>query len=301
MKSDWLSNSGRLRSSLLSTALLVACGCAIPPKVEPGDTRATDGGVQPSGQVSQATGRTSELFSRVPQRLVVDFKVHRFSAPEGTFTKNDGLWKIITSATGDARMTLRLSDNGFRAAVGRESDRSALTRWLEGVEDVRIALDEATPDASKSVEIEVGPCPARQTVFYYDRQGVLHGLDFVDAKARFRLSFAMHSSNLREVRLELVPELEEPPGPPKWVITDDGARQQPVERRHPFEELTVSAAISENGFLLLGPTAEVGTRHSLAAKPFFIEETPRADGTMSIRESVYIISPIIRVYASQNR
>lgn len=260
-----------------------------------------DQGDYPSGQEGDATGQPSGPFSPKPQRLVVEFKVHRFSAPAGTFTKSNGLWELVTGAAGDARTTLRLSDNGFRAAVGRESDRAALTRSLEAVDDMRSALDETTPDASKAVEIEVGPCPPHQTVFYYDRRGVLHGLDFLDAKARFRLSFAIYSPNLREVRLDVVPEIEEPPGPPKWVITEQGAMQKPVERRHPFEDLTISATIPQNGFLLLGPAPDVANRASLVARPFFIEQTPKADGTIAIRESIYVVSPIIRTYSPPAR
>ncbi len=232
---------------------------------------------------------------------MVEFKVHRFSAPQGTFTGSEGVWRIVTRPAGDAATVLRLADNGFRAAVGQESDRAAISRWLQDVEGVRSALDVTTPDASRSVEIEVGPCPPHQTVFYYDRQGVLRGQDFLGAKARFRLSFEMRSPNLREVSLEVAPEIVEPPGPPKWVITEEGARQERAERPHPFVDLTLSATVPENGFLLMGPTNIAENRLSSAARPFFIEETAKADGTIEVRESIYIVSPIVRAYTPTTR
>lgn len=281
---------------LLWMTNLGAVGCGLAPNPEPPAMVDGGQGTQESGRPDQGVGRSSELFTRTLQRLVVEFKVHRFSAPEGTFTKNDGLWKVVAGAVADAATAMRLADNGFRAAVGQESDRAAISRWLESVEGVRSSLDVTTPDASRAVEIEVGPCPPRLTVFHYDRRGVLHGQDFSDAKARFRLSFEMRSPNLREVRLELIPEIEEPPGPPKWVITEEGARQVPVEQRHPFVELAFSATIPEHGFLLLGPASSMGARRSLAAQPFLIEELSTADGGVERRESIYIISPIVRVY-----
>ena len=90
-----------------------------------------------------------------------------------------------------------------------------------------------TPDISRIIEVELGLCPPWQNIFYYDRQGSLRGMDFVDAEARLNLNFEMYSSNLREVRLRVVPELEEPPGPPKWQKDAAGDYHQvPQKHRH---------------------------------------------------------------------
>ncbi|HVP10197.1 MAG TPA: hypothetical protein VMV94_03310 [Phycisphaerae bacterium] len=269
------------------------------PAVEPG-------AASTAGQSGAGETRGSSIFDRQPQRLVVEFKVHRFWAPSGTFSSNDAmLWKLVTGPLPEAATTFRLADNGFRAVVGRESDRAALRGWLDELQGVRSALDTALPDASRAVELEVGPCQPRQTVFYYDRQGLLHGLDFVDAKARFKLTFEMRSPNLHEVWLEVVPEIEEPPGPPKWTITPQGAKQEPQERRHTFTELTFSAQIPQGGFLLVGP-AQAAVQRPLLGTPFFLEPAANAGSPEEEeypgqgRESIYIISPIIRSQTQQS-
>jgi hypothetical protein len=302
-------HSGVARTKSLSTLLILLAviawtgggGCISSLfKRNPPPTTAEPSAPAPAGQDDAKAGRNPTVFDRRPQRLAVEFKVHRFSAPGGTFSQNDTeIWKIVTGSLPDAAATLRLTDNWFRAVVGRESDRAALRGWLDELQGIRSALDTATPDAARSVEVEIGPCNPRQTVFYYDRRGLLHGLDFVNAKARFKLAFEMRSPNLHEVWLEVVPELEEPPGPPKWVITPQGARQEPEERRHPFGELAFAAEIPDGGFLLLGPTPAVRER-PLLANPFFLEETEKVDtatggqNSPEVRESIYIISPIIR-------
>ncbi len=235
------------------------------------------------------------IFNRPLSRLVVDFKVHRISGSPGSFGTDSRLWKIMTVGLPDAEASLRLSANGFRVAVGRESDRPALRAFIEDVGELHTVMDRVTPDASKSVYLELGPCDSHQSVFFYDRQGNLHGLGFVNATARFRLAFEMRSSNLKEVWLRLLPELREPPGPPQWKKGPDGEYYQaPEQRGRSFVELAFSAKIPEGGFLLLAPTPEVHER-PLLARPFFTDARPDRPGTTTVgRESIYIISPIVR-------
>ena len=238
---------------------------------------------------------TDSVFNRPLRRLVVDFKVHRISGSPGSFGADSPLWKIMTVGLPDAEALLRLSANGFRVAIGRESDRPALKSFIEDVGDLHTAMDRVTPDASKSVYLELGPCDSRQSVFFYDRRGDLHGLGFVNATARFKLAFEMRSSNLKEVWIRLLPELREPPGPPRWKKGPDGEfHQAPEQRGRSFAELAFAARILEGGFLLLAPTPAVHER-PLLARPFFTSARPDRPGIAAVRrESIYIISPIVR-------
>ncbi|MBN2563830.1 MAG: hypothetical protein JXQ75_23190 [Phycisphaerae bacterium] len=246
-----------------------------------------------------STARVSSVFDRPLQRLSVDFKVLRYSAPKGTFTEDSGLWKLVTGPLLDASMALRAADNGLRAATGRESDRVPLREFLDGIDDLRSTLDYAHPDATRHVELDLGPCETRLVVFYYGQRGALRGLDFLDARAKLRLAFEMGSVNLREVWLELAPEIEEPPGPLRWEITRETARQVPEERRHTFTEVSFAAKIPEGGFLLLGPTEEVYERR-LLGRAFFVEVSQNGvDGAAKLRESIYVISPIIRSHTER--
>jgi len=244
-------------------------------------------------------GKTS-VFERPLVRLVVDFKVHRVWASKGAFGEDSRLWKIATGTLPDAASVLRLAANGFRVAVGRESDRKALLAFLEEVPDLRIAMDEVTPDASREVELEVGACGPRQSVFYYDGEGNLRGLDFVKARAGFRLMFELRSTDLREVWLQLVPTMVEPGGRPKWVLNADGtASQVPSDRRHRFDALGFVARVPEGGFLLRAPTEAV---HAvpLLGRPFFVTSgvEPGADSDEA-RESIYIIGPTVRTLGEE--
>ena len=122
----------------------------------------------------------------------------------------------------------------------------------------------------------------------------MQGMDFVEAKANLRLWFDLRSVNLRDIQLSVEPELEEPPGEPRWVMTEEGAKQVPEERRHRFMELGFAALVPEGGFLVLGSTATVYDR-PLLARPFFIQEPARDVGEAGVaRESIYVISPIVR-------
>lgn len=280
---------------LLVCASLVSGGCLAPQhrdSINPTQVRAGSDSRPP--RPDDDAGADS-VFNRPLRRLVVDFKVHRISGSPGSFGTDSPLWKIMTVGLPDAEASLRLSANGFRVAVGRESDRPALKAFIEDIGDLHTAVDRVTPDASKSVYLELGPCDSRQSVFFYDRQGDLHGLGFVDATARFKLAFEMRSSNLKEVWLRLLPELREPPGPPQWKKGADGEfHQTPEQRGRSFVELSLAAKIPEGGFLLLAPTPAVHER-PLLARPFFINARPARPGNGAVgRESIYIISPIVR-------
>jgi len=251
--------------------------------------------------VGRGSAAGTSIFDRPLTRLVVEFKVHRFSAPRGAFTGDAEIWKKVTGPLPTAAMAQQLADNGFRAAVGRESDRPQLLATLDALQekgDLRGVPDQALPDANKLIELDLGPCEPRLALFYHDPRGRLRGLDFEDAKAKLLLTFEMRTSNLHEVTLKVIPALEEPPGPPRWVLTPEGTAQQvPEERRHVFSDVALSAQVPEGGFLLLGASDIVYDLPYLG-RPFFLEQDAKgakdAGGQPAWRESIYIISPIIR-------
>lgn len=238
------------------------------------------------------------IFDRPAQRLTVEFTLHRISARKGTFTSDEGVWKLVAGPLANAEMSLRLAANGFRGAIGRESDRATLLAELSKLPDHRIALDHATPDASKLVELDLGPPLSAMTLFSFDDSGTMEGHDYTGPSARFRMAYGLRPANLKEVMLELVPEIEEPPGPRRWVKPPDGPpREEEEERKTTFSALAFSARIPPGGFLLVGPTPTV---HDLPviARPFFVEELQSANGdSVEIRESVYVISPLVRAYS----
>jgi hypothetical protein len=276
-----------------------AAGCIL--GLQPGSTstKGSDTAAAPPGASAAENDKAGSVFERPLQKLIVEFKVHRFSAPAGTFSGEHAVWNVATGPLSDAAGALRLNDNGFRAAVGQESDRLPLLQCLDEIHGLRSVVDTATPDMNRAVILDLGSCGPRLTVFYYDRKGTLRGLDVAEARARFRLTFEMRSSNLREVWVEVTPELEEPPGPPKWVRTPEGAKQEPQERRQVFSDLAFSAQLQQGSFLLLGPAPGVQD-HPLLARPFFVEQPVGAqDGSAEIRESIYVISPIVRTHVQE--
>ncbi len=244
--------------------------------------------------VTQSAVEPTSVFERPVRQITLEFRIHRFSAEAGAFSSNTALWRIVTGTLPDAQMAMRLADNGFIAVVGRESDRVRLREWLDGLEDIRSVVDMAVPDISRKVEVELGGKQPRRTIFHFGKSGSLHGLDLANAQAKLELGFELRAADFTEVLLTVVPVMEEPPGRPKWVMTPDGAMEVPQERRHPFHDLGFSVEISEGGFLLLGPTAMVYDL-PLLGRPFFLEPPTEVQSLKeSRRESIYVISPIIR-------
>jgi hypothetical protein len=301
-----LENATMPRIVSIVALLSMIAGC--PPKpsktIEPAPT--PDSVDTPFSSKSNVSSGNS-IFDRPMTRLVVEFKVQRYTAPRGTFTSDAEIWKKITGPLPSAAMAQQLADNGFRAAVGRESDRSRLAESLDELRsklDLRSSADQAVPDANKLVDLDLGLCDPRLALFYHDPQGHLRGMDFEDAKAKLLVSFEMRTSNLHEVTLKIIPALEEPPGPLKWVMTAEGAAQQvPEERRHVFDDVVLTAQIPDGGFLLLG-ASDIVYNLPYLGRPFFLEQdTKNANGTGEEppwRESIFIISPIIRSLTDTN-
>lgn len=235
------------------------------------------------------------VFSRPMQRLIVQFRVHLITAPAGTFGPDSLLWKIAAASMPTGVDAARQTSNGFRAAVGRESDREGLMQFLDSVEGVKMKMDEITPDLDKPMQIELGACAPLLSIFHFDRAGRLHGSDYADSVARFVLQFDMRSTNLKEVWLRVTPELEEPPGPPKWRRGPDGEfREMPEEHRYFFSDVEMSARIPEGGFLAIGPSPLFADTPTLGRVFFREPETSPKEGLEAARERIYIISPIIR-------
>lgn len=287
-----------MRWAACLAVLLAMSGCKFPsrgqPRVNSGRERANSVGA------GTGAGKNSALtiFDRPIKRVVVRIRVHRITAPRGSFTSNDALWQIASQPLPSADAAMRLADNGLRAAVGLESDRDALTRYIERLADPRMALDELLPDTSRLVDIELGPCDD-ETVFYFDAAGNLHGRGFVRGQARLRLSFEFRSPLLQDVWLRLVPEIEEPPGPWTWEITEAGARQVREQRRFSFSDLAFEARIHRGGFLLVGPTADI---YELPLPGRALLHNRAADGAgaeaTAGRESILVISPILTTEGS---
>ncbi|HKQ48696.1 MAG TPA: hypothetical protein VJZ71_11555 [Phycisphaerae bacterium] len=287
------------RATAAIAMLVLAGGCPPPPNPDPIPTPPADLNDNPLIQ-RQPSSAGNSIFDRPMTRLAVEIKVHRISAPRGVFTGDAEIWKKVNGPVPAAAITQQLTDNGFRAAVGRESDRKPLLDTLDLLRekvDLRAVPDQTVPDASKLVELELGPCEPRLTLFYHPPHGGLRGMDFVGATAKLLLAFEMRSANLHEVTLKVVPALEEPPGPPRWVINADGtAEQVPEQRRHVFDDVVLTAQIPEGGFLLLG-AGDIVYDLPYLGRPFFLQQEVRpaeAAGETHWRESIYIISPIIR-------
>lgn len=226
------------------------------------------------------------------RRVSVRLNVLRVTAPSGSFSKNTAIWKTVVGGLADAGAAACLRDNGVRAAIGRDSDRAALQALLDDLPEHRSGVDTLLPDMTRLVELTLGPCEANQRVFHYDRAGHLHGDEFENAKIRLRIAYEVRSARLDDVMLQLMPEVEEPPGPMKWVITDAGAAQVEEERRHSFRELVFGGTIPPGGFLLLGPTHDI-YQQPLLGKAMFVDSNRGDEADEEPRESLLVISPIV--------
>ncbi|MCZ6682180.1 MAG: hypothetical protein O7B26_03290 [Planctomycetota bacterium] len=257
---------------------------------------------QPSAATAETTSpddlsqeRSDSIFDRPFRRIVVRFSVFRVSAPKGTFTFDDRMWKLVDSPIQSAALAMRMKDNGFRAAVGAKSDREPFLRYVEQIAEARNDLEVFTPSESRLVEIDFGPCDDRQSVCHIDRMGNLHGRTFEDARALLILEYEMRSASLDEVWIRLMPAIQEPPGPWKWEITELGARQVQEERRYAYRDLVFEAKIQDGGFLLLGPTADL-YELPLLGRPYFLQPSVDANGRPEERETIFVISPLLTSY-----
>lgn len=266
-----------------------------------------------SGSTDKPTEPRSDdsatIFNRSLERIAVDFRVHLITAPHGTFGADSRLWSIARGSLSDPESVLLLATNGFRAAVGRTSDRDVLTSYLDSINGVRMAMDEVTPDVDRPVSIELGAGPSWASVFVLNRDGHVRGMDIVNSALRFVLRFEFRSASLREVFVRVVPEVEEPPGPARWQKLENGEyREMPELRRQTFTELEVAAEIPEGGFLILGPDAASESASRLGRLFFVDDRTERgrdssAPTTAPSEEAtsldrIYIISPIVRTIES---
>ena len=259
------------------------------PTSEPVDPTAEEDDEPTEDDAMDAPGVPGEQPIR---RVSVRLNVLRVTAPSGSFSKNTAIWKTVVGGLADAAAAACLRDNGVRAAIGRDSDRAALQALLDDVPDHRSAVDTLLPDMTRLVELTLGPCEPNQRVFHYDRAGHLHGDEFENAKVRLRIAYEVRSARLDDVMLQLMPELEEPPGPMKWVITDAGAAQVEEERRHSFRELVFGGTIPPGGFLMLGPTPDI-YQQPLLGKAMFVDSNRGDEADEEPRESLLVISPIV--------
>ncbi|RIK69331.1 MAG: hypothetical protein DCC65_00895 [Planctomycetota bacterium] len=289
----------RVLPVVLTALSLAVAGCL--GSRRDGDNPAPEGDTPGFDVPTSQAGEDESPFGRPVTNLVVEFNVHRYTAPRGTFTPDSAvIWQVVTGPLPSAETALHLADSGFRAAIGRQSDRKPLAEALETLRestDLRSAVDHITPDASRAMEMEIGPVSwSSLPVFYVQGDGSLAGQDFLNATTKFLMNFAIRAERMREVWVQIVPAIDEPPGPLRWVGTAEGGFQQVAEqRRKVFSDVVLDTPVPDGGFILLGATPSVYDRPYLA-RPFFIEQDPGGKGADpdAARESIFIISPILR-------
>jgi len=225
--------------------------------------------------------------------MQLELKVFRFSAPRGAFTGSETVWNVPSDSLQDPATALMLRDNGVRVAVGRASERDPLKVALDGIDGLLTATDAARPDPSRDIELTLGPCTRELSLFVHEPGGGLVGRDFLDATAKLGIRLEMRSVAERRLDVHVVPELEEPPGPPKWVIEEGVARQVPQDRSHVYSRLGFTAELTEGGFILMGPTPTVYDL-PLLGRALFVETVMAETSENEERESIYIIRPVIR-------
>ncbi|MCK6457526.1 MAG: hypothetical protein L6Q92_13480 [Phycisphaerae bacterium] len=221
------------------------------------------------------------------QRLLVELSVLRVETIRGGLERVRRIWDFVDVAPLAAPTQVAMRDNGFLIGVGRDAARSAVQDLLESLPDKRSKVDRSLVSDERRVELLLADHEADRVVFYVEPNGRSSGQSFERGKPVLNIAYSLVPGRLDDLRLRLVPEIRQPPGPVQYVRVGVDWLQQPEYRGRVYEELAFEAVVPRNGFVMLGPTPDVH-RLPLLARPYFVEA---ASGRG--RESLLIISPIL--------
>lgn len=178
--------------------------------------------------------------------------VYKIKLPQGAFSGNEKIWRMVDEDSLDSQTSLMLAQNGIRAATLAQSHWPTIAKMLQGYSAFTEQFICRT-DSGIAVELMMRPGIEQQSLFYIDRDLNLQGRTFERCDNKFRL-IVSHPSGSKNFLITIEPivlagtiQVVRAPG-------DLTPTRDQIRREQTFENLRLWADIKPDQALILTPT-----------------------------------------------
>lgn len=204
---------------------------------------------------------TQPVFDITPLPTLIDLGYFQIVVPEGAVSRNDEFWKNVPDAAVDGEENRQLQWNGLRVGEGD------FDHWKPCGDVLKRAGAQFTIGHFYSVvpsdqEIPVSGDIARQTLFWFDRQGRLIGEDYDHCQDILCYTFGPSSEYPGRVKLDLTPMVRAVRQRIEITALNNEQDIQFVSSQHLFD-VGLSVDLPKGKFLVISPSADAQRETSI--------------------------------------
>ncbi|HEY7087779.1 MAG TPA: hypothetical protein VH518_06790 [Tepidisphaeraceae bacterium] len=251
-------------------------GCAQPekpgpPTVELPPFALTQG--RPSNAPRDPSAATPSVFH---------VEVFILSAPMGTFSGNESLWKRIDEQCLDPGTSDLLQKNGFRVGVAPVGELEGLAQYMQDAAPVQ-SFSVAGAEM-KDVEVEMKTNVPEQVIFYFNKQNVPVGNTYDKSENLMNVSFEPAPRKPGTLRMKFCPMVRELKKKMQFTPMNDSYDIQFVNPEK-YYDLNFVVDIPSDSFLLVTPSTSASLP-SIIGRGFLIKDSPT-----EMQEQMLLIVP----------
>lgn len=187
----------------------------------------------------------------------VQFRVMQVQVPQGEFSRSQKIWDHLDEQAVGVETQMLLQRNGLRVALGSPESWPPVKAILESVPKRSVRQLPPSLPNSLSVSLQLTGEPVDQTIFFYRPNGTMAGSFYSQASDVLRITWDFHSDNIEQVAVYVTPEIRQEQSGVVFKATPLGAAPVPIYEGRVFSELACRLIVSPNGYIVLGPGADV--------------------------------------------
>jgi len=190
---------------------------------------------------------------REPDPIVSNFFNIQILECAGTDECLQNTWSYLDETSPMSKDWKVLHRNGLRCGIGQYSDWPTLKDQLEKCGSKTRTQTQVTLGGFSPVTLLTDKFRSERTVFYYDREGQVHGRDFGPSRLTFVLTAAGKMPEGR-VRLIFSPKIVKPGSGNDQLDALESPRKSQLEQE--LENFSVIVDLGAREFAMIGPSAK---------------------------------------------
>ncbi len=260
---------------MLALALILPhAGCLGPSPTQPNASRSADrdNASESSASTSSppaARTRTDSIDAVETPRKVYQIQMYRVTAPRGTLTRNENLWRAMDEEVLSLSTRDLLDKNGILAGVAPLSELDGLMDVLESPEITQSSL---IGTRAVRFEIEMRRGVRQQTLMWFDQTGALRGRDYDQSTNLLAVSFRQTIRRPDHVSITLAP-LVRSERRQLQIGPQGGEREIQFTQPESIYDLGASVDLPLDHFLLIAPSQQANLDSSVG-RHFFTQDEP---------------------------
>jgi hypothetical protein len=209
--------------------------------------------------------------NRHDEPIYIYLEMYRLRLPFGAISGNDAFWKDVNEQALGATQSRLLFRNGIRTGTASIDNWDYFKKLIDQY-PTRSQKSTITGNDGQAVELEIRNGVTGQTIFYYDRDGHLHGRTYDTCDDLLAIHFQPSIRAWANARISLSPIIRATRKRVEYTPLNNPAQVEYVAPEKLYD-LGLSADIPPGQFLIIAPSSEAKYPTRIG-HVFLVEDAP---------------------------